>query len=60
MACCYALDGAFGDWLRRRFFALGGTSFGQMVQRRIWARVAARGPTKQSNGIVIGVSPGGA
>lgn len=42
MACFYAMDGALGDWVRRRLFALGGSSFGQMIQRRIWARVASR------------------
>jgi 2-polyprenyl-6-methoxyphenol hydroxylase-like FAD-dependent oxidoreductase len=42
MACFYALDGTLGDWLRRRLFALGGSAFGQMIQRRIWSRVASR------------------
>ena len=42
MASFYAMDGGIGDWLRHRLFALGGTSFGQMVQRQIWSRVASR------------------
>jgi 2-polyprenyl-6-methoxyphenol hydroxylase-like FAD-dependent oxidoreductase len=42
MSRFYALDGALGDWLRRRVFGLGGSAFGQFVQRRIWSRVGAR------------------
>jgi 2-polyprenyl-6-methoxyphenol hydroxylase-like FAD-dependent oxidoreductase len=42
MACFYAMDGSAGDWLRRRVFALGGSAFGQIIQRRLWARIASR------------------
>ncbi len=42
MAGFYAMDGTLGDWMRRQVFALGGTAFGQVIQRRIWARVGAR------------------
>jgi len=49
MACFYALDGALGDWLRRRLFALGGSAFGQMIQRRIWSRIASRVPRMVTN-----------
>src|SRR5262249_15532157 len=49
MACFYALDGALGDWLRRRLFALGGSAFGQMIQRRIWSRIASRVPRIVTN-----------
>jgi hypothetical protein len=42
MAAFYALDGAVGDWLRRRLFALGGSALGQWIRRLIWSRVAAR------------------
>jgi 2-polyprenyl-6-methoxyphenol hydroxylase-like FAD-dependent oxidoreductase len=42
MAGFYAMDGSVGDWMRRFVFALGASAFGQMIQRRLWARIGAR------------------
>lgn len=42
MAGFYAMDGTFGDWMRRMVFALGASTFGQMIQRRLWARIGSR------------------
>ena len=59
MASFYAMDGGIGDWLRRRLFGLGGTSFGQMVQRQIWSRVAARDSGPRTSGIATAVTSRG-
>jgi 2-polyprenyl-6-methoxyphenol hydroxylase-like FAD-dependent oxidoreductase len=42
MSYFYALDAPLSDWLRRRTFALGNTSLGRWIQRRVWSRVASR------------------
>jgi 2-polyprenyl-6-methoxyphenol hydroxylase-like FAD-dependent oxidoreductase len=42
MSFFYALDVPLSDWLRRRTFALGNTSLGRWIQRRIWSSVASR------------------
>lgn len=42
MSLLYALEGAPGDWLRRHFFAFGGSTLGRRLQQFIWARVASR------------------
>jgi 2-polyprenyl-6-methoxyphenol hydroxylase-like FAD-dependent oxidoreductase len=58
MACFYAMDGGIGDWLRRRLFGLGGTSFGQRVQREIWSRVASRDAGPRTSELAAAVTSG--